>query len=233
MCGAPHTPVAHSFHTIVASRELVSAGRLHWPLLMGARAFSGKPGDVIDVVGTPVANPSGTEGATVPSTVVSDALGRIGKPGKTTKDKILNKAVHHDFPRAKAVRKRFKTSIKKLNPVCKIVRRSRVDAALMQLSLSPKRAAREVRRLIYKAKFNAANNHGMDPDNLLVDEIVIGRSTYLRRLDIKGRGKQGMRRRPYCFAAVFVREIQPSDEFVHLHLKRRRPRWKQGPMRWV
>jgi len=32
-----------------------------------------------------------------------------------------------------------------------------------------------VRKAIYDAKFNAANNHGMDPDRLIVDEIVIGR----------------------------------------------------------
>ena len=47
-------------------------------------------------------------------------------------DSILHKAMHHDFPRARAVRKRFKTSVKKLNLVCKLVRRARVDAALMQ-----------------------------------------------------------------------------------------------------
>jgi len=32
-----------------------------------------------------------------------------------------------------------------------------------------------VRKAIYDAKFNAANNHHMDPDRLIVDEIVIGR----------------------------------------------------------
>jgi len=51
---------------------------------------------------------------------------------------ILHKAPHHDFPRARAVKTRFKTSLKKLNLVCKLVRRARVDAALMQLALSPK-----------------------------------------------------------------------------------------------
>ena len=69
-------------------------------------------------------------------------------------------ATHHNFPRARAVRRKFKTSVKKLNLVVKLVRRARLDAALMQLTLSPKRAARAVKALIYDAKFNASNNHG-------------------------------------------------------------------------
>ena len=75
---------------------------------------------------------------------------------------ITHKAEHHNYPRARAVKRKFKGSIKKLNLVCRLVRRSRVDAALMQLSLSPKRAAKTVRSLIYDAKFNASNNHGMN-----------------------------------------------------------------------
>jgi len=150
---------------------------------------------------------------------------------RTTPEKILNKAPHHDIPRARAIRKRFKTSVKKLNLVCKLVRRARVDAALMQLSLNSKRVAVTVRKAIYDAKFNAANNHGMDPDRLIVDEIVIGRSSYLKRVEYKGRGKTGIRKKPFCYMAVYVREIQDSDEFVHLHLKRRKPRWKCGPIK--
>jgi len=57
---------------------------------------------------------------------------------KATPAVILHMAPHHDFPRARAVKTRFKTSLKKLNLVCKLVRRARVDAALMQLALSPK-----------------------------------------------------------------------------------------------
>ena len=70
-------------------------------------------------------------------------------------------AQHHDFPRARAVLRRFRTSMKKLNLVCRLVRRARVDAALMQLSLTRKRVADKVRRCIHDAKFNAANIHGM------------------------------------------------------------------------
>ena len=121
---------------------------------------------------------------------------------------ILHKAPHHNIARARAVRKRFKTSVKKLNLVCKLVRRARVDAALMQLALNPKRVAVTVRKAIYDAKFNAANNHGMDPDRLLIDEIVIGRSTYLKRVEYKGRGRTGVRKKPFCYMAVYVREIQ-------------------------
>jgi hypothetical protein len=75
-------------------------------------------------------------------------------------EKVLHQAQHHTFPRAKAMNRKFKTSTKKLKLVAKLVRRARVDSALMQLALSPKRVSKVVRRCIYDAKFNAANNHG-------------------------------------------------------------------------
>eukprot|EP00291_Cryptomonas_curvata_P022899 CAMPEP_0172172728 /NCGR_PEP_ID=MMETSP1050-20130122/12618_1 /TAXON_ID=233186 /ORGANISM="Cryptomonas curvata, Strain CCAP979/52" /LENGTH=202 /DNA_ID=CAMNT_0012844321 /DNA_START=268 /DNA_END=872 /DNA_ORIENTATION=- len=128
-------------------------------------------------------------------------------------EKVLHQAQHHTFPRAKAMIKKFKTSTKKLKLVAKLVRRARVDAALMQLALSPKRVSKVVRRCIYSAKFNAANNHGMDPDNLMIDEIILGRSSYLKRVEFKGRGRTGVRRLPYCHLTVYVREIRPEDPF--------------------
>jgi large subunit ribosomal protein L22 len=120
--------------------------------------------------------------------------------------------------------------MKKLNLVCKLVRRAHVDSALLQLSLTPKKAARFVRAMIHQAKFNAAVQ-GMDPSKLIVDEIRIGRGTYLKRLEIKARGKTGSRWKPYCNMFVYVREIQQGDEFVYHHLKRRKPRWKSGRLK--
>jgi hypothetical protein len=79
---------------------------------------------------------------------------------KVKVEKVLHQAQHHTYPRAKAMNRKFKTSTKKLKLVAKLVRRARVDAALMQLALSPKRVSKVVRRCIYAAKFNAANNHG-------------------------------------------------------------------------
>ena len=70
---------------------------------------------------------------------------------------------------------------------------------------------------------------GMNPDNLLIDEIRIGRSTPLKRIEFKARGKTGMIRKPFSYMAVYVREVQPTDTFLNnTHLRRRRPRWKCG-----
>jgi ribosomal protein L22 len=51
----------------------------------------------------------------------------------------------------------------------------------------------------------------MDPDKLLIDEVKIGRAGYLKRIEYKGRGKTGVRKRPYVYCAVYVREVQKSD----------------------
>jgi len=53
-----------------------------------------------------------------PAVAAADSSAATFAPASTTPDKILNKAPHHDIPRARAVRKRFKTSVKKLNLVC-------------------------------------------------------------------------------------------------------------------
>jgi hypothetical protein len=54
---------------------------------------------------------------------------------------------------------------------------------------------------------------GMDPDRLVIDEIMIGRAGYVRQMEFKGRGKTGIRKKPYCYCAVYVREIQPTDVY--------------------
>jgi hypothetical protein len=98
-----------------------------------------------------------SSGVSVPSTTQNAAPIR---PNETSPVKVLHKAQHHNFPRARAIKRRFKTSTKKLKLVARLVRRARVDSALMQLALSPKKVAKVVRQCIYDAKFNAANNHG-------------------------------------------------------------------------
>jgi len=52
---------------------------------------------------------------------------------------------------------------------------------------------------------------GMDPDRLVIDEILIGRAGYIKQIEFKGRGRTGLRKKPYCYCAVYVREIQPTD----------------------
>lgn len=70
--------------------------------------------------------------------------------------KATHQAQHHLYPRAISKAWSVKTSMKKLNTVCKLVRLAHVDAALLQLALTAKKAAKFVRKLIHEAKFNAA-----------------------------------------------------------------------------
>ena len=50
----------------------------------------------------------------------------------------------------------------------------------MQCSLSPKRYADTVRKVIQSAVANATNNHDLDRDKLVVAEAVVGKGTFIR-----------------------------------------------------
>lgn len=103
----------------------------------------------------------------------------------------------------------------------------RIHPSLAWAAKHPGPLCRDARVLVLTCAAHALWCAGMDPEQLLIDEVRIGRSTYLKRIEFKGRGKTGIRRKPYCHINVFVREIQPSDEFAYAKLKRHRPRWKR------
>ncbi|ONK69262.1 uncharacterized protein A4U43_C05F21020 [Asparagus officinalis] len=86
----------------------------------------------------------------------------LGDGKTTTKDAVCRKTT------VQAIKKGIKQSPKKVNLVAKLVRGMRVEDALLQLQVTVKRAAKTVYQVIHSARANAAHNHGLDPDKLLV-----------------------------------------------------------------
>ena len=101
----------------------------------------------------------------------------------------------------------------KVNAVASIVRRRLVHEALNQLALSRKRAACWLSKTIRSAAANAAHSKGMhdvSPDALRVEQAFVGRGPQLKRIDIKGKGSRGIRRRRRCHLTVVVSDRPPS-----------------------
>ncbi|CAL9090763.1 unnamed protein product [Musa acuminata var. zebrina] len=132
----------------------------------------------------------------------------MGDPMKTGKKDALSKPL-----RVQAIKKDIRQSPKKVNLVAKLVRGMRVEDALLQLQVTVKRAAKTVYQVSQSiTSFNAAHNHGLDPDRLLVDEAFVGKGVNLKRISYHAKGRSGIMVRPKCRLTVVVRETTPEEE---------------------
>ncbi|KAF0899640.1 hypothetical protein E2562_020828 [Oryza meyeriana var. granulata] len=114
--------------------------------------------------------------------------------------------------KVQAIKKDIKQSPKKVNLVAKLVRGMRVEDALLQLQVTVKRAAKTVYQVIHSARANAAHNHGLDPDKLIVEEAFVGKGLYLKRLSYHAKGRCGVMVRPRCRLTIVVREATAEEE---------------------
>lgn len=103
--------------------------------------------------------------------------------------------------------------------MAKLVRGMQVEDALLQLKVTVKRAAKVVHEVILSARANAAHNHGLDRNRLLVAEAFVGKGLYLKRISYHAKGKSGIMVRPRCRLTVVVREITPEEEAKIARLK--------------
>lgn len=104
----------------------------------------------------------------------------------------------------------------KVNAVASTIRRRVVDEALAQLTLSNKRAAWWLAKTVRSAAANAVHSKGMsdmDMRNLRVEEAFVGHGRHLKRLDIKGAGTSGIRKRKRCHLTVVVSD-RPAQSAV-------------------
>lgn len=111
---------------------------------------------------------------------------------------------------AMAVARRLRTGSRKLNLVGQLIRGLPVEKALTQLSFSPRRISREVKRVLESAIANAENNHNLDVDRLVVAEAYVGKSLVLKRFRPRARGRMGRISKPFSRITVVVREQEES-----------------------
>ena len=109
-----------------------------------------------------------------------------------------------------AVARRLRTSSRKLNLVAQLIRGLPAEKALVQLSFSPRRISREVKRVLESAIANAENNHNLDVDRLVVAEAYVGKSIVMKRFRPRARGRMGRISKPFSRITVVVREQEGS-----------------------
>ena len=111
---------------------------------------------------------------------------------------------------AMAVARRLRTGSRKLNLVAQLIRGLPAEKALVQLSFSPRRISREVKRVLESAIANAENNHNLDVDRLVVAEAYVGKSIIMKRFRPRARGRMGRISKPFSRLTVVVREREEN-----------------------
>jgi large subunit ribosomal protein L22 len=111
---------------------------------------------------------------------------------------------------AKAVLRMLRTSGQKLNLVAAQIRGKKVDKALAELSFSHKRIAGPVKKTLESAVANAENNHGLDPDALVVAEAYVGDSLVMKRFMARARGRASRIEKPFSHLTIVVRQVEES-----------------------
>lgn len=112
----------------------------------------------------------------------------------------------------------FRVSAQKLNLLGRQISQLPLPNAILQMKFSPKRAAREVHSLLLQAesRIKAGPKGTPEASKFIVQQAVVGKGTYLKRIDIKGRGRHGVIWRPHSFLRL---QVGVPDE--NLLLKKR------------
>ncbi len=105
-----------------------------------------------------------------------------------------------------ATARTLRGSPRKLNLVAESIRGKAVSDALALLTFSPRRIARDVKKVLQSAIANAENNHQLDVDRLMVASATVGRTFSLKRLHARARGRASRIEKPFSNLTVIVRE---------------------------
>ena len=111
-----------------------------------------------------------------------------------------------DDSEASAFLRALRTSARKLNLVAQSIRGKSASSALAELTFSPRRIARDVKKVLQAAIANAENNHQLDVDRLYVKEATVGRAFVMKRFHTRGRGRSARVEKHFAHLTVIVRE---------------------------
>lgn len=106
--------------------------------------------------------------------------------------------------------KNLRVSPRKLGLVAGLIRNLHVNNALIQLSFSKKRIARDVLKCLQSAVANAENNHNLDIDNLFVAEVLVGKAIVMKRFRPRARGRGYRIHKPFSNLSIKLVEFKES-----------------------
>lgn len=90
---------------------------------------------------------------------------------------------------AKAEAKYIRISPRKVKPVADLVRGKNIKDAQAILKFTPRKAAREILKVLNSAVANAENNHHMNVDSLFISEVYANQGPTLKRFKAGSMGR--------------------------------------------
>ncbi|KAF8592191.1 mitochondrial 50S ribosomal protein L22 [Ramaria rubella] len=116
----------------------------------------------------------------------------------------------------------FKISHRKLNMLSRQISGKPIDHAILQMEFSQKRAAKRIKSTLVLARQHAVEYKGLDRAKLIVAESWVTKGPkQLKRLEIKGRGKTGIRQHPDSRLSVILQEGKTMEEKAKLLRERK------------
>jgi large subunit ribosomal protein L22 len=113
---------------------------------------------------------------------------------------------------SRAVLRMYRSSPQKLNLLAQQIRGLKVERALAELQFSPKRPAKDVRKLLQSAIANAEQNHGLDVDSLVVAEAHVGKNLVMKRIRARARGRAAPIQKPFAQLTIVLRDVSQTAE---------------------
>mmetsp|Transcript_16324 Transcript_16324/g.53711 ORF Transcript_16324/g.53711 Transcript_16324/m.53711 type:complete len:125 (-) Transcript_16324:604-978(-) len=92
----------------------------------------------------------------------------------------------------------------------------------MQLEFCRKQMAVMVKNAIESAAGNA-EAQGLSKERLVVDEVVVNKGKHFKKMDIKARGKTGIRKTYFSHLRVVLREVAEEEVGRTQHFGKWRP----------
>jgi len=106
----------------------------------------------------------------------------------------------------RAVAKNVRMTPRKVRLVGAAVKGKRLTEAMAMLRFMPHRASTVVLKAVKSAAANAENNFDLDPNDLIVANVIADAGASLRRYRAKARGRVGPLRKRSSHVTVIVRE---------------------------
>ncbi|CAE6505640.1 unnamed protein product [Rhizoctonia solani] len=113
----------------------------------------------------------------------------------------------------------FKISRRKLNLLANQISGKPIDAAILQMEFSDKRAARRIKSTLCLARDHAEMYKGLTRGKLVVAEAWVSKGDYLQRVDPKGRGRLGRKHHPSARMSIVLKEGKTHAEILEQQRK--------------
>lgn len=108
--------------------------------------------------------------------------------------------------------KGIKGSPQKAQLVLEIIRGKPVEQALDALQFCRRRLAEPARKVLLSAIANAANNHNLNVDKLVVAHAYADKGLVMRRFHARGRGRSAPILKPRCHITIVVAEREAKQQ---------------------